>query len=186
MRLAPGLAACALLSAGLAFGESAPANSGFSAGLQRCAELELRVAGLFRIGTARLYLDQCDDAGRILDPIPKQFSLELARSFRGADLIESARSSLKDNLALETADDLPEVLRCLADAYVDADSGDRFDVIYRPQLGLSLYLNNELVRRCDDAEGAANYFMIWFGEQPFHRRMRDRLLEQALGKPRSS
>lgn len=154
--------------------------------LQRCAELELRVAGLFRIGTAWLYLDQCADAHRILEAVPKQFSLQLARSFRGADLIESARSTLKDNLALDSAEDLPEVLRCLADAYVDADSGDRYDVVYRPNEGLALFLNDQLLQTCEDHAGAEKYFMIWFGEEPFHRRMRDRLLEEALMTDRAS
>lgn len=149
--------------------------------LTRCAELELRVAGLFRVGTALLYLDQCEDARRILDPVPKKFSLELARSFRGEDLIETARSTLKQNLALNDIDELPEPLRCMADAYVDADSGDRYDVIFRPDRGLSMYLNGDLLKHCESAEGAEKYFMIWFGDEPFHRRMRDRLIEEALG-----
>lgn len=166
-----------LLGAGLpaAVAATAPGKD-----LTRCAELELRVAGLFRIGTATLYLDQCQDAERILGPVPKQFSLELARSFKGDDLIESARSTLADNLALDSADDLPAVLRCMADAYVDAESGDRYDVVYRPGDGLRLFLNNDLIRQCDDADDAEKYFMIWFGEEPFHRRMRDRLLDEAL------
>lgn len=170
-----------LLLAGL---QSAQAAVPAPGGLRQCAELELRVAGLFRIGTAWLYLDQCQDAERILESVPKQFSLQLARSFRGADLIESARSTLKENLDLDHADDLPEVLRCLADAYLDADSGDRYDVVYRPDQGLALFLNDRLVQRCDDHEGAEKYFMIWFGEAPFHRRMRDRLLEEAMSQER--
>lgn len=147
--------------------------------LTRCAELELRVAGLFHIGTAFLYLDECASAPRILDSVPKQFSLDLARDFKGEDLVESARSILTRNLGVDSHEELPEVLRCLADAYVDADSGDRYDVVYRPGEGLGLYLNDRLVQSCDDSEGAEKYFMIWFGEDPFHRRMRDRLLEQA-------
>lgn len=153
--------------------------------LSRCAELELRVAGLFRVGTAFLYLEQCADADRVLEAVPKQFSLELARDFRGEDLIESARSTLTQNLDVDDPSDLPEVLRCLADAYIDADSGDRYDVIYRPGAGLGLYLNNRLVHSCEDAAGAEQYFLIWFGEEPFHRRMRDRLLEQARANAQS-
>jgi hypothetical protein len=147
--------------------------------LTRCAELELRVAGLFLVGTAYLYLDECANSQQILESVPKQFSLELARDFKGEDLIESARSILTRNLDVDSADQLPEVLRCLADAHVDADSGDRYDVVYRPEEGLGLYLNDRLLQSCNDSEGAEKYFLIWFGEDPFHRRMRDRLLEQA-------
>jgi hypothetical protein len=154
--------------------------------LTRCAELELRVAGLFRVGTALLYLNECEDVRRILEAVPKKFSLELARSFRGADLIQTARSTLKQNLAISDVEELPDVLGCLADAYVDADSGDRYDVVFRPESGLSMYLNGSLLRHCDGSEGAEKYFMIWFGEQPFHRRMRDRLIEEALSNGAAS
>ncbi|MGY6589040.1 MAG: chalcone isomerase family protein [Wenzhouxiangella sp.] len=149
-------------------------------GVNVCSELELRVAGLFRVGTAYLYLDQCENASeRILDSIPKQFSLRLARSFSGEDLADTARTTLKDNLGLDNIDELPETLACMAGAYVDADDGDRYDVIYQPGEGLAMFLNDELLKTCEDSGDAAKYFMIWFGEQPFHRRMRDRLLQQA-------
>src|SRR6056297_3415859 len=132
--------------------------------LTRCAELELRVAGLFHVGTAYLYLDECASSSRILGSVPKQFSLKLARDFEGEDLIESARSILTRNLGLEDPEQLPPALRCLADAYVDAESGDRYDVVYRPEEGLGLYLNDRLVQSCSDSEHAEKYFMIWFGE----------------------
>ncbi len=147
--------------------------------LTRCAELELRVAGFFSVGTAYLYLDECNHAENILGTVPKQFSLALDRDFEGDDLIESARSILTRNLGLDEPEQLPEALQCLAGAYVDADSGDRYDVVYKPEMGLGLYLNDRLLQSCDDGQDAEKYFMIWFGADPFHRRMRDRLLEQA-------
>ncbi len=176
--MSPARLTLAALACWIALGVAAapqPANGD----LTQCAELELRVAGLFRVGTAYLYLDQCQDADQILQSIPKQFSLELARDFRGTDLIDSARSTLSQNLGVDDADELPEVLQCLADAYVDANSGDRYDVVYRPGQGLGLYLNEKLIQSCNDLPGAEQYFMIWFGDEPFHRRLRDRLLEQA-------
>ena len=169
-----------LLIGALCITPHSQANLAEDANLTRCAELELRVAGLFRVGTALLYLDQCEDAKRILEPVPKKFSLELARSFSGEDLIETARSTLKKNLALDDADQLPDPLRCMADAYVDAGDGDRYDVIFKPGEGLRMYLNGDLLQQCDADEGAEKYFMIWFGDQPFHRRMRDRLIEEAI------
>jgi hypothetical protein len=148
--------------------------------LEQCAELELRVAGLFRVGTASLHLNDCSAAReQILAEIPKQFSLDLARSFSGDDLSNTARDLLSRNLNLASADELPAPLACLADAYVDAQAGDRYDVIYQPGERLSLYLNEQLLRSCEDTGSGEKYFMIWFGEQPFHRRMRDELLRRA-------
>ena len=168
----------ALLLAALGTASAAPASAG-PEGLTECAELELRVAGLFRVGTASLHLNECADGARILEAVPKQFSLRLARSFSGSDLTETARDTLVDNLGLDGHEDLPEDLACMAEAYVDAGDGDRFDVTYLPGEHLSLYLNEELLRRCEDLGQGEKYFMIWFGDDPFHRRMRDRLLEQA-------
>lgn len=149
-------------------------------GVLPCSELELRVAGLFRVGTAFLYLDQCEDASsRVLGSIPKQFSLELGRAFSGDDLAETARDTLRQNLGLQSNDPLPDSLACMAGAYVDADEGDRYDIVYQPGDGLAMFLNNELLRHCEDTGDAASYFKIWFGDRPFHRRMRDRLLQQA-------
>lgn len=148
--------------------------------LTQCSELELRVAGLFRVGTASLHLSDCDSPrDQVLAAVPKQFSLELARSFSGSDLSGTAREVLVRNLALDSERDLPPPLVCMADAYVDAGAGDRYDVVYSPVYGLSMYLNNELLRRCEADGSGPEYFMIWFGESPFHRRMRDELLRRA-------
>jgi hypothetical protein len=144
---------------------------------QLCAQLELRAAMLFRVGTASLYLPDCQRAqDQVLDRVPKKFSLELARSLSGDDLVESAVESLRRNLELAADTPLPEPLDCLATAYVDVNAGDRYDVVYRPEHGLALYLNDEPLRYCPDDGQAELYFLIWFGDEPFHRRMRDELL----------
>ena len=153
--------------------------------MTRCSEMELRVAGLFKVGTAALYLHNCSAAREIvLDPVPKQFSLQMARDFAGTDLRKTARDALRDNLGIGSDEPLPESLRCLADAYVDARDGDRYDVIYRPRDSLELYLNRELVKRCEDTGQGEKYFMIWFGEDPFHQRLRDTLLDRAEARNR--
>ena len=148
--------------------------------LIRCAEVQLRIAGLFNVGTASLFLDDCSDAQRILESVPKEFSLELARDMKGEDLIDSATNTLVDNLDLDSPEQLPQDLACLANAYVDAEKGERFDVVYEPDTRLALYRNGELLTECPDQGRGAEYFNIWFGERPFHRRLRDRLLSQAL------
>ncbi len=148
--------------------------------LKECAEVELRIAGLFNVGTATLHLADCADAGHILESVPKQFSLKLARDMNGQDLIDSANDTLVDNLGIESRGDLPEELACLANAYVDAQKGEQFDVVYEPGTRLALYRNGELLEECPDRGRGAEYFNIWFGERPFHRRLKDRLLDQAL------
>lgn len=147
---------------------------------QRCSEVELKVMGLFSVGTASLHLTDCDDTDRVLGRIPKMFSLELDRDMSGQDLIDSANELLVKNISgAENPNELPQELACLADAYVDASEGERFDVVYQPEGGLALYRNGDLLRECPDQGHGHRYFQIWFGDEPFNHRMKRALLEPA-------
>jgi len=150
-----------------------------NAELQRCSEVQLKVIGLFSVGTASLHLEDCGQVDRVLEPIPKMFSLELDRDMAGADLVDSAQDLLVENLDVDSVEALPEELACLADAYVDARDGERFDVVYDPDERLALYRNDELLRACPDQGRGHEYFKIWFGNEPFNERMKSRLLERA-------
>lgn len=150
-----------------------------AAELRQCSEVELKVIGLFSIGTASLHLADCGDAEQVLEAVPKQFSLELDRDMAGEDLIESANELLVENLDdADNPDELPEELACLANAYVDARDGERFDVVYVPNEHLALYRNDELLQDCPDQGRGHEYFKIWFGEKPFNGKMKRRLLER--------
>lgn len=154
--------------------------SALASTLQRCSEVQLKVIGLFSVGTASLHLADCDEAGRVLEAIPKQFSLELDRDMAGEDLVESANELLVENLEdVDSPQELPEELACLANAYVDAQDGERFDVVYEPNERLALYRDEELLKECPDQGRGHEYFKIWFGEEPFNERMKERLLERA-------
>jgi len=148
--------------------------------LQRCSEVELKVIGLFSVGTASLHLADCAQADRVLERVPKQFSLLLDRDMAGADLVESANELLVENLDdVGDPTELPAELACLANAYVDAEDGERFDVVYEPERRLALYRNGELLEECPDRGRGHEYFNIWFGEEPFNQRMKKALLERA-------
>lgn len=146
--------------------------------LERCSEVELKVMGLFSVGTASLHLADCSESDRVLERVPKMFSLELDRDIAGQDLVESANELLVENLGVSSSDALPEELACLANAYVDAEEGERFDVTYEPHERLALYRNDELLEECPDQGRGHEYFHIWFGEAPFNERMKKRLLER--------
>ncbi|NEZ04782.1 hypothetical protein G4Y73_11520 [Wenzhouxiangella sp. XN201] len=147
--------------------------------LERCSEVELKVMGLFSVGTASLHLTDCSESDRVLERVPKMFSLELDRDMAGQDLVDSANELLVENLGISSRDALPEELACLANAYIDAEDGERFDVSYEPDERLALYRNGELLEECPDRGHGHEYFQIWFGEKPFNDRMKKRLLEQA-------
>jgi len=148
--------------------------------LERCSEVELKVIGLFSVGTASLHLADCSRADRVLETIPKKFSLKLYRNMAGQDLIDSANELLVDNLEdVDSRENLPVELACLANAYVNASEGERFDVVYEPDQRLALYRGDELLKECPDRGRGHEYFKIWFGEEPFNDKMKRRLLERA-------
>ncbi len=149
--------------------------------LQLCSDQAIRAIGIFNVGHSGLYLEDCQDAARILEPVPKQFTLKLARQFSGEDLRQSARELLVDNLDLDSESDLKGSLECLADAYVDGSDGDRFDVRYEPASGLSFHVNGEKIVHCGNDSNSEKYFAIWFGHRPFNERLKRRLLEGAQG-----
>lgn len=159
---------------------AAASSAAHAAILEHCSEVELKVMGLFNVGTASLHMANCAEAERILEPVPKQFSLKLDRDMAGEDLIESANELLVENLDdVDSPEELPEELSCLANAYVDASDGERFDVVYEPEERLALYRDGELLTECPDQGRGHEYFTIWFGEEPFNERMKKRLLERA-------
>lgn len=148
--------------------------------VQRCGEVTLRVfGGLITIGNAGLYLQDCARTDRIMDNVPQQFSVHLARDADGGRLTRMAREGLEDNLAEATRQQLTETFRCMTEAYRDAEAGRRYDVRYLPGHGLQLWLDDELLADCPCGPDGARYFSIWFGNDPFNAKMKEALLQQA-------
>lgn len=149
--------------------------------LTECASVPMRVfGGLINVGNALLYLHECRDATKILEAVPKQFTILLSRDAQGKYLQKQARNLLSKNLDanLSARHFCPD----LVNAYRDAEKGDRYDVEYRPGIGLELRLNHEVLAKCEDDKDTAQYFSIWFGEKPFNKGLKERLITQSLQK----
>lgn len=142
--------------------------------LKRCAVVPMKVMGFVRIGDAALYLDDCGSSERILDDIPKQFSISLKRDASGQRLKRMAEDLLADNLSTELLEQAQ--FNCVTEAYIDAEKGDQYDVRYLPEQGLELILNGEILASCPVQTSSPLYFSIWFGEDPFNKKLRDALL----------
>lgn len=147
--------------------------------LQQCASMKMRaLGGLVTIGEAELSLASCYEASNILDPIPKMLSITFARDVSAERLNKMASESMTDNLGEGNSFD--SIFECISGVYQDTREGDRYDVLYLPGEGLSLKLNQKLIAHCPDSDWAPKYFNIWFGEKPFHKRLRKELLAQSL------
>jgi len=155
--------------------------------LELCGAVTLRALGLIKFGYAGLYLDRCDDADELLQgSAAQQYSVLLTRDAKGEQLRDMAIDSLQDNFDATALANLQQVFNCMTSAYSNTEEGNRIDVRYLPQHGLSMLVNGELVADCGGEAKAAGYFSIWFGDDPFNASMRDKLLSQALAGVKSN
>lgn len=150
--------------------------------LQHCASMKMRaLGGLLTIGEAELSLVNCYAANNILEPIPKMLSITFERDVSAERLNRMASESMTENLGEGSSFD--SIFECISGAYQDTKEGDRYDVLYLPGDGLSLRLNHKLIAHCPDSNWAPQYFNIWFGKKPFHKRLRKELIAQSLSTP---
>ncbi len=147
--------------------------------LKLCGEVTLRALGLFKFGYGGLYLADCNDYTRVTGNVAKQWSVLLTRNAKGSKLSDIADEALEDNFNEQQLAALDSTFSCITDAYRDAAKGSQVDVRYIPGTGLQLLQDQELLADCGGGAGAAEYFRIWFGEKPFNKSLKKRILEQA-------
>lgn len=155
--------------------------------LQLCGEVALRaVLGIFKYGYGGLYLSKCADYENITGDVPKQWSVLLTRNADGETLTDIAEESLEDNFNDEQLAALDNTFSCITSAYTDTSKGGQIDVRYLPGTGLQLWRNEELSADCGGGAGAAEYFRIWFGDDPFNDSLKEDILEQAAAASEST
>lgn len=149
--------------------------------LLECSRVSMRVfGGLITIGEASLHLNRCDQAKQVLQDIAKQFTIDLSRNASAERLRAMAERLIDDNLRTDEDQNPNLRFECITQAYIDAKEGSRYDVRYRPEEGLTLWLDGERLSQCPPDADLADYFAIWFGEEPFNQKLKRRLLNQAL------
>ncbi|MCG8464995.1 MAG: chalcone isomerase family protein [Xanthomonadales bacterium] len=159
--------------------EPTPSDASFvnSDTLQECSRVKMRVfGGLITIGEASLHLSDCADAQRVLDPVPKQFSIDLSRDASAQRLQAMADDLIEENFSPRDK----QRFHCITQSYIDAEAGSRYDVRYIPKLGLQLWLDQQLLAHCPEDAKPEDYFAIWFGHKPFNKKLKQRLVQQAL------
>lgn len=61
-------------------------------------------------------------------------------------------------------------------AFQDVKRGDQYRLVYHPDVGTKLYLNDSLKTTIPGADFADAYFGIWLSQIPLHKGVRDSLL----------
>lgn len=142
--------------------------------LQQCSAVPIKVM-LFNLGDVALYREQCsDDTDLTSQPI--QLSFIYKRSFDAENFQKSSVELLKRNLDESTFESIETGLLKFNTGYQQAEPGDRFDIRYSSSEGLMLFKNGQQISQSDDAQLGEVYFDIWFGKDPFSKRMKKDLL----------
>ena len=144
--------------------------------LQRCSFAEVKALVVFKVGYASVFMPDCAALTTDFYGSIKQLSFEYQREIPGDAFAKSAANFLKKNLASETWTALEDRINAFNAHYKDIGPGDRYDLVYLPDQGLRLLLNDELLATESDPLLAQAYFTIWFGDKPFDKNLKSRLL----------
>jgi len=144
--------------------------------LQRCSSAEVKALVVFKVGFASVFMPDCAALTANFYGSIKQLSFEYEREVPGDAFAKSAANFLKKNLAPEAWTALEAKINAFNAHYKDIGPGDRYDLVYLPEQGLRLLLNDELLATESDPQLAQAYFTIWFGDKPFDKGLKSRLL----------
>lgn len=142
--------------------------------LNRCSIGQLKAYRIFHVGYAALYLNDCKNSGDIFSNSNIILRFAYDREIPANAFSEAANEYLKINLG-EQFQQWRQSLGNFNNAYRDIKDGDYYDLEYNPQNGLKLQLNGRLLSQISDPEIGLAYFTIWFGEQPFSKKLKTAL-----------
>lgn len=144
--------------------------------LNRCSVATVKALLVFKVGYASVYTRDCATLATDFYGSMKQLSFEYHREVPGDAFAKAAANFLKKNLSPETWTALEEKINAFNSHYRDIGPGDRYDLVYAPGQGVRLLLNGEVLTAETDPVFAHAYFEIWFGEHPFDKALKSRLL----------
>lgn len=175
-----------ILCLGLSFGGHAATIEGVEFDDQTIVDgQELQLASLARLyykiiftgAVAGLYLNDKQHLDNVLADVPKRLEFFYFGGVDAEDFVEAANESLAKNLNTEKLENIRQEIDAFNSLYVDIEKNDRYAISYIPGGGLQLAHNGEVLGEVGDAEFAAAYFTIWFGDKPFNSHLKTNLLE---------
>jgi hypothetical protein len=145
---------------------------------------ELRLTGtalmtwavIFEVYMGAFYLPEEQPASRWAEDVPKLLELSYLRKFKAEDLTSSSDKLLRKTLSPEQYQAIAERLKVFYPLFRDIRPGDRYSLVYHPEVGTELRLNGEQLGTIPGKDFAEAYFGLWFGPQPINESFRDQLL----------
>jgi hypothetical protein len=108
---------------------------------------------------------------------PQRLSLYYLRDIDRTDVIKAAETSLKRQQSPETLARLGPELARLHKSFQDIKAGDRYQLSWDQQDGLTLLHNGNVIFASPDAELAKTYFALWLAPDGLSDTLRKALLK---------
>lgn len=144
-----------------------------SSQLQKCNETTVSVWHFIDVASAALFSEDCGQLPTLAESI--QISFIYHRDFKSEDFIEAAETLLKRNLSDAQYQEIKTDLNKFNRPYQPVHDGDRYDVRLT-KTGLYLLKNGKQLSHNRSQTLGKRYYMIWFGEKPFNKKMKRALL----------
>lgn len=167
--------ASGLLSASLAQAQPfQPQVATESQTLFQCSQTSVSAMMFIDVADAALFSSDCSTLPRLAEEV--QISFIYHREFAAEDFIEAAETLLKRNLSKAEYQQIEADLNSFNEPYQDVVEGDRYDVRSTAD-GLKLLKNGEIISQNTSKILSKKYFKIWFGTQPFNKKLKKALLK---------
>ena len=159
-----------------------PTVSAALQGKQGTDKVRLRVWG-FEVYDARLFTVNGFNAEQFGD---HRFALELSylRNFKGGDIAERSIDEMRNVTELTPAQ-ADRWLKAMTAIFPDVKRGDRITGVHVPGIGARFYLNDRLLGDIADEAFSRSFFGIWLSPKTSQPRMRETLIGQTGGAPRT-
>ena len=137
----------------------------------------LKWAMLFDVYAGGFYLPAEVDGHQWEFDVPKKLELSYFRKIEAEGFARASDNLLRKNLTQAEYLKISERLNLFYGLFQDVVPGDRYSIVYIPEYGTELRLNNKALGYVPGHDFATAYFGIWLGGQPINKKFRDQLLQ---------
>ena len=127
---------------------------------------------LFEVGHAKLFLPNCENMGNN----EYMLSITYNRTFTADEFIKSSNILIELNNTTDIYKSIKAELDDFNKNYQAVEKGDEYSISYTYKNGFNLEKNGTLVSSSNNQELAKAYFKVWFGDEPFNKKMKKNLL----------
>lgn len=129
----------------------------------------------FKVGYTALYLEDCTKPENLFEQ-GRQYSTLYVRNLKASAFQKSSVNYIKKNLNIAHYERIEKPLELFNKSYENIEKGDLLEIAWTDKKGLVLIKNQKEIGQSSNLELANAYFTVWFGEKPFSKKMKERLL----------